>query len=80
MNRTIIIGIGNEFRCDDAIGIITARKLKSTKLQNADVIEHNGDGASLMDIWSNYENVILIDAASMDGKAGEVHIINAIDE
>ena len=80
MNRTIIIGIGNEFRCDDAIGLITACKLKSSKLQNTDVIEHNGDGASLMDIWSNYDNVILIDAASKDDKTGEVHIINAIDE
>jgi len=75
--KTIIIGIGNEFRSDDAIGIIAARKLKEKNLINAEVIEHNGDGASLMEIWKNCEQVILIDAANINNCPGQIHIIDA---
>jgi len=78
MNDTIIIGIGNDFRCDDAIGIITVKKLKEMNIPEIDLIEHNRDGAELMDIWNNYTNVFIIDAASMRNSAGSIHRIDAL--
>lgn len=74
--KTLVIGIGNEFRCDDAIGIITARKLKDKKNENFDVAENNGDGASLIDRWTGYETVILIDAVKFNNNPGRVHVID----
>lgn len=44
-NALLIIGIGNEFRSDDAAGLIAARKIRQLNLNGADVIENNGDGA-----------------------------------
>ncbi len=75
--KTLIIGIGNEFRCDDAIGIITVRKIKEKNIGYIDVMENNGDGASLIDAWQNYDDVYLIDAVRFNSNPGKIHIINA---
>jgi len=77
MNDTIIIGIGNEFRSDDAIGIITARKLKEKNIPGIDIIEHDGDGAELMEVWKSYKNVLIIDATSIGNSPGDVKRIDA---
>lgn len=77
MNKTLIVGVGNEFRSDDAAGLITARMLKKKNLPDADIIEHGGDGASLMDIWVNYESVIIIDATNISSEPGKVYILDA---
>lgn len=78
--KTVIIGIGNEFRNDDAIGIITARKLKEKELPDVDVIENSGDGATLMDIWESYEKVIIIDAIKNNIEPGSIIRIDANEE
>jgi hydrogenase maturation protease len=73
----LIIGVGNEFRSDDAVGFITVRKLKEKKINNADVIESDGDGASLMDIWQKYGKVIIVDAVDTNKTPGNVLRIDA---
>ena len=78
MNDTIIIGIGNEFRSDDAIGIIAVRKLKEDNIQGIDMIEHDGDGAELIDIWKDYRNVYIIDAVSIGNSPGDLKRVDAI--
>ena len=75
--KILVIGIGNEFRCDDAIGIITARMLRDKKTVNTDVAENNGDGALLIEQWQGYEKVILIDAVKLNNYPGRVHVIDA---
>jgi hydrogenase maturation protease len=74
---TLIIGVGNEFRCDDAAGIIAAKKLKDLLSDDIAVFESDGDGAKIMDVWNGHSNVILIDAVSFGTSPGTVHIINA---
>jgi hydrogenase maturation protease len=78
--KILVIGIGNEFRSDDAIGIITARKLREYKLKDIDVAENNGDGALLIEQWQGYEKVILIDAVSNNNNPGRVHVIDPINK
>ena len=75
--KILVIGIGNEFRCDDAIGIITARMLRDKKTVNTDVAENNGDGALLIEQWQGYDKVILIDAVKLNNNPGRVHVIDA---
>ncbi len=74
---TLIIGIGNEFRCDDAAGILAARKLMELLPEEITVFESDGDGAKLMDMWNGRSNVILIDAVSFGKEPGTVHVFNA---
>jgi hydrogenase maturation protease len=71
--KTLIIGIGNEFRSDDAAGLIAAKKIKKHGLIDADVIESNGDGAGLIDSWTGRKNVIIIDAVLSGSAPGTIH-------
>jgi len=76
----IVIGVGNEFRNDDGIGIYVARKIKELNLNNVKVIEHSGEGASLMECWKNKEMVFVVDAVSSNANAGTVHFFDASKE
>jgi len=69
----LIIGIGNEFRSDDAAGLIAAARIRELRLNNVDVEQSNGDGAGLMDMWAGRNNVILIDAVSSGSAPGTLH-------
>jgi Ni,Fe-hydrogenase maturation factor len=42
----LIIGVGNEFRCDDGAGILAARILKGLLPVEITVAENDGDGAN----------------------------------
>ncbi|MEW5842825.1 MAG: hydrogenase maturation protease [Bacteroidota bacterium] len=64
----LVIGIGNEFRSDDSIGILMSRMLRKKLPATIKVAECNGGGVELLEIWEDYNNVFIIDAAS-SGKA-----------
>jgi hydrogenase maturation protease len=74
---TLIIGIGNEYRGDDAVGLIVARRLKERLADSAVVIEQSGDGAALMEAWRGAEAVIVIDAVASGAAPGAIHRFNA---
>lgn len=76
-DRILIIGIGNDYRSDDAAGLAAARKIKNLSLKNVDVIESNGDGAALIDSWAGRNNVILIDAVLSGSAPGTIHRLEA---
>lgn len=73
----LIIGIGNEYRCDDAVGLIVARRLKERLADSVKVLEHSGDGAGLMEAWRGAEAVIVIDAVMSGAATGTIHRFDA---
>jgi len=74
MNDSIlIIGLGNEYRSDDGLGIYAAREIRRRKIPGVAVAELAGEGTSLMQAWSGRSRVILIDAISSGAQAGEIH-------
>ncbi|MFN0123186.1 MAG: hydrogenase maturation protease [Blastocatellia bacterium] len=73
----VIIGVGNEYRCDDAAGVTVARRLKEINLPGVSVIEASGEGAALMEAWKEAEAVILIDAVQSGAEAGTIHRLDA---
>jgi hydrogenase maturation protease len=66
----IVIGLGNEFRHDDAIGLIAARRLRQ---RGVPAEEHEGDLANLMDRWKRADGLILIDAVRSGAAPGTLH-------
>ncbi len=72
----LVIGIGNEFRSDDGAGIVVARAIEGKKLPGVTVIEQSGEGAALMDILNEADNVYLVDAVSSGVPAGTVYRID----
>jgi hydrogenase maturation protease len=73
----LIIGVGNLYRHDDAVGLLIARRLKKSDDKRLTVLEQNGDGLSLMETWKEWNCAILIDAVSSRQAPGTVHYINA---
>jgi len=74
---TLIIGLGNEYRRDDAVGLIVARRLKEAAPEHVRVLEENGEGAALMESWKDADAVILIDAVRSGAKPGILHRLDA---
>jgi hydrogenase maturation protease len=75
--RLLVIGIGNAYRGDDAVGLVIARKLKEKNLPGLVVIEASGEGAALIELWRDADAVIVIDAVHSGAQPGTVHRFDA---
>jgi len=73
----LLIGIGNEYRSDDSIGLHVIRVLKKRKLPGTTIVESSGDGAELIDMFSTVRIAILIDAVSSGGNPGTIYQFDA---
>jgi hydrogenase 3 maturation protease len=76
--RTVVVGVGNEMKGDDGIGIRIAKQLQSDGLQGKDILIIPAE------VPENYiqpiinhrpELLILVDASDFRGKPGEIRSI-----
>jgi hydrogenase maturation protease len=77
LRKVLVIGIGNEYRSDDGLGLLIARKIRARLLISVAVKEESGEGAALMEAWQGYNSVILVDAVSSGAKPGTIFRIEA---
>ena len=75
-SRTLVIGVGNPDRGDDAVGLLAARCIRESCFPLT-VIEAGGDGASLIDYWKHQGTVIVIDAVHGGGEPGHIVRLDA---
>jgi hydrogenase maturation protease len=73
-----VVGVGNAYRSDDAVGLVVARTLRRELPDRVTVIEREGEPTSLIDAWEGADGVWLVDAVSSDAAPGTVHRIDAI--
>lgn len=74
---TLVIGVGNDFRWDDAAGLITVQRLKGIVGKKVLFLEQSGDGTLLIESWKDKEKVVLIDAAQSGRTPGTIHRFEA---
>ena len=72
MTTTLVIGVGNPDRGDDAAGLEAARLIEERKEPGLEVRRFNEDGASLMEAWRGVDHVVLVDAVVGTGPPGKV--------
>jgi hydrogenase maturation protease len=72
-SHVLVIGVGNEIRADDAVGLHVCRVLKGRLPDHCNVVENSGDGANLMELWKNSQVTILVDAVRSGTEPGQVH-------
>ena len=77
LQKVLVVGIGNEYRGDDGIGVVIARKIREKCPSSVCVKEESGEGAALMEAWRGYESVILVDAVSSGSPPGTIVTIDA---
>jgi hydrogenase maturation protease len=74
---TLVIGIGNPDRGDDAAGLAAARTVRAAAPAGVTVIEVDGDQLALLDAWDGAADVYVVDAACSGGEPGSVYRFDA---
>jgi len=80
--KTIVLGLGNDILCDDAIGIKVVQNLSQTEKQceNVDFKQTCEMGLALLDYIVGYDSLIIIDSIktgkALPGTVSEVDIDN----
>ena len=80
LQKVLVIGIGNEYRSDDAIGLVIVREIRERHILSVSVKEESGEGAALMEAWQGYESVIIVDATLSGTKPGTISKFEANKE
>src|SRR5690349_6789036 len=69
----LVIGIGNDYRGDDAAGLAVVRAIRVRQLEQVHVMESDGNCTALLEAWKHASKVILVDAASSGARPGTIH-------
>ena len=80
LRKTLFVGVGNEYRSDDGVGLVVARKIHEKLIPSVTVKEESGEGAALMEAWQGFQNVIIVDAVSSGAMPGTIFRIDANKE
>lgn len=78
---TLVIGIGNPDRGDDAAGLAVARRVRAAAPRcHVTVAELIGDQLALLDAWNGANDVYVIDAVCSGGAPGTVYRFDAVQQ
>ncbi len=75
--RLLVIGVGNPYRNDDAVGLMVARRIRELGIRGLSGLEESGEGTSLIAAWQEADLVILIDAVCSGAEPGTIHRFDA---
>ena len=79
MNKTLLIGVGNAWRRDDGVGPSLVHALSTSALpEQISLLEHHGEGLSLLDSWQGFTSVLIIDAIRARAPAGTLYCFDCI--
>jgi hydrogenase maturation protease len=78
--RIVVVGLGNDFRGDDACGLIIARKIKGMALDGVRTVVGLADGTDLFDLWDDSTTVFVVDCAHSGAAPGTVHRFEPLTE
>ena len=76
-SKLIVIGIGNQYRSDDAAGLLVVRRLREQPTGSYEVHERAGEGTALMELWKGAQRVVVIDAVESGAVPGRIHRFQA---
>ena len=77
MTGTVVVGIGNPARGDDAAGREVARRLLGSDLPDTQVVESDGDVAALVQAFEGRTRCIVVDASHCGLRPGTVQRLEA---
>lgn len=72
-----VICVGNPYRRDDGVGLAVLRELAG--VPGVTAVEATGDAASLLSLWADEPQVVLVDAISAGAPPGTVHELHCRD-
>lgn len=70
----VVIGVGNTTRGDDGVGRAAIQELSNQGLSDdVDLVALDGEATRLLDVWTERELAIVIDAAVSGSTPGTIH-------
>ncbi|HUK73656.1 MAG TPA: hydrogenase maturation protease [Streptosporangiaceae bacterium] len=60
--RTLVLGLGNEYAGDDAVGVLAVRALGGEPAGGADIVESAASGLALLEVFAGYDRAVVLDA------------------
>ena len=60
--RTLVLGLGNEYAGDDAVGVLAVRALHDELAGEADVVESSASGLALLEVFAGYDRAVVVDS------------------
>ena len=77
---TVVIGVGNPFRGDDAAGREVARRVRERVPGELEVVVCELEPTRLIDAWDGADTAIVADAVASGNEPGTVHRFDATSE
>jgi hydrogenase maturation protease len=76
-SRLKVIGVGNAWRGDDAVGLLVARRLKEDQLPRVSIVECRGTVTAVLEAMKDAAGVIVVDAVVSGSRPGTIYRFNA---
>ncbi|MGD0166677.1 MAG: hydrogenase maturation protease [Gaiellaceae bacterium] len=76
MNQILVVGTGNSWRGDDAVGLEVASALRGRLPDTVRVLATEAEQSSLLDEWEGCDAVIIVDAAHSGAPAGTIYRVD----
>jgi len=76
----IVVGIGNEFRNDDGVGLYVSHSLREKTDEEIKVVNGVPDGFALIETWDESSHVIVIDCTASENIPGTIYRFDALKE
>lgn len=79
-SKIIVVGLGNEFRNDDGVGLAVLRLIESRNIPGVRIIELRDDLTKLLDHLEDVTSAYIVDAVQSGSPPGTIHRIEATDQ
>jgi hydrogenase maturation protease len=80
VSRTVVIGVGNVFRGDDAAGREVATQVQERAPDELEVVVCELEPTRLIDAWEGADAALVVDAVASDAEPGTVHRFDATNK
>lgn len=68
----LVIGLGNEFRCDDGCGPLVARLIDQKRCAGVKIIQPLSDGTGMVMEWSGADAAFVVDSVRSGAAPGRI--------
>jgi hydrogenase maturation protease len=80
VSQHVVIGVGNAFRGDDAVGLAVAERLRGRVPAGVEVVPCELEPSRLIEAWEGAESALVVDAVDSGAEPGTLWRFDASEE
>jgi hydrogenase maturation protease len=73
----VVVGVGNEYRGDDGVGLVVAARLHDRLPEGVEIVRCEQELSRLIDAWQGADAAIVVDAVQSGSEPGTLHRFDA---